>query len=118
MFLDGCLSQLSVVVSDPRKTSDNIGNFITCIYQYHHAKMSVQCRPLATPLLHNKIGFYRGINYLLIFALKHRLWVLVRIASMTRFLLVPTIYVQGKNKKDIKKIIKKLSFLQPVKFAA
>ena len=33
------------------------------------------------------------------FALKHRLWVLVRTASMRRFKRVPTIYVLSKNKK-------------------
>ena len=33
-----------------------------------------------------KLGFCnRGIHYYLIFALKHRLWVLVRIASLRRF---------------------------------
>ena len=30
------------------------------------------------PLLYSKTGVYRGIHYLLIFALKHRVWVLVR----------------------------------------
>ena len=30
------------------------------------------------PLLYNKIGVYMGIHFFLIFALKHRLWVLVR----------------------------------------
>ena len=39
---------------------------------------------------------YRGIHYFLIFALKQRLWVLVRTASR-----VPTIYVLSKNKKNI-----------------
>ena len=35
------------------------------------------------------IGVYRGIHYFLLFALKHRVWVLVRTASLR----VPTIYV-------------------------
>ena len=42
-----------------------------------------------------------GIYYLLTVALKHRLWILVRTASLGRFLLVPTIYVLSKNKKNI-----------------
>ena len=37
-----------------------------------------------------KTGVYRGIHFFLIFALKHRLWVLVRTAS-----------VLSKNKKNI-----------------
>ena len=41
-----------------------------------------------------------GIYYFLTFALKHRLWILVRTASLRRFLLVPTIYVLSKNKKN------------------
>ena len=47
----------------------------------HHANMSVQCRPPYTPLLFSETGVYRGIHFFLIFALKHRLWVLVRTAS-------------------------------------
>ena len=45
-----------------------------------------------------KLGVYRGIRcfFLLIFALKHRLWVLARTASR-----VPTINVLSKNKKKI-----------------
>ena len=41
--------------------------------------------PPYTPLLYCKTGVYRGIYYFLIFALKHRLWVPVRSASMMRF---------------------------------
>ena len=33
--------------------------------------------PLTPPLLYSKTGVYKGIHYFLIFALKHRLWVLV-----------------------------------------
>ena len=43
----------------------------------HHAKMSVLCKP-PTPHFYSKIGIYRVIDYFLIFALKHRLWVLIR----------------------------------------
>ena len=38
-----------------------------------------------TPLLYSKTGVYRGDHSFLIFALKHRLWVLVRTASLRRF---------------------------------
>ena len=47
-----------------------------------------QVRVMKTPL-YSKTGVYRGIHYCLIFAPKHRLWVLV-----------PTINVLSKNKKN------------------
>ena len=37
------------------------------------------------PILYSKTGVSRGIPIFLIFALKHRLWVLVRTASARRF---------------------------------
>ena len=40
--------------------------------------MSVWFIPPYTPLLYSKTGVYRGIHFFLIFALKHRLWVVVR----------------------------------------
>ena len=51
--------------------------------------------PLTVPgtFINCKIGVYRGLHYFLIFALKHRLRVLVRTASLKRFYRVPTIYV-------------------------
>ena len=55
--------------------------------------MSVQSIPPQTPLLYSKTGVCRGIPIFLIFAPKHRLWVLVRTAS--------PIYVLSKNKKNI-----------------
>ena len=66
--------------------------------------MSVCFIPPYTPLLYSKTGVYRGMNYFLIFALKHILWVLVRTASMRRFYRVPTIYVLSKNMQIVKKI--------------
>ena len=57
-----------------------------------------------------KTGVRRGIPIFLIFAPKHRLWVLVRTASARWFYRVPTIYVLSKNKKNIKKILLKFSF--------
>ena len=44
----------------------------------HQDNMSVCFIPPYTPLLYSKTGVYRGMHYFLIFALKHRLWVLVR----------------------------------------
>ena len=49
---------------------------------FHQANMSVYCRPPYIPLLYSKTGVYRGIHNFLIFALKQRLWVLVRTTSM------------------------------------
>ena len=53
-------------------------NFITC----HHENMSVYC---ITPLLYSKTWVCRGIPIFLIFAPKHRLWVLIRTAAPRRF---------------------------------
>ena len=52
--------------------------------------MSVKYIPPHTPLLYSKTGVCRGIPIFLIFAPKHRLWVLVRTTL-------------SKNKKNIKK---------------
>ena len=51
----------------------------------HQENMSVKCIPPQTPLLYRKTGVCRGIPIFLIFAPKHRLWVLVRTASVRRF---------------------------------
>ena len=51
----------------------------------HQENMSVQSIPPQTPLLYSKTGVCRGITIFLIFAAKHRLWVLVRTASARRF---------------------------------
>ena len=51
----------------------------------HQDNMSVQRIPAYTPILHSKTGVCRGIPIFLIFAPKHRLWVLVRTASPKRF---------------------------------
>ena len=53
----------------------------------------------SVPLLYSKTGVYRGIHLFLIFALKHRLWVLVRTASLIEAVLTCTHnYVLSKNK--------------------
>ena len=51
----------------------------------HQENMSVKCVPPQTPLLYSKTGVCRGKPIFLIFAPKHRLWVLVRTASARRF---------------------------------
>ena len=54
--------------------------FIT-LKKRHQEYMSMKSIPPHTPLLYSKTGVYRGIPIFLIFAPKHRLWVLVRTAS-------------------------------------
>ena len=46
--------------------------------------------PLTSPLLYSETRVYRGLHYFLIFALIHRLWVLVRTASLTEVVLTCT----------------------------
>ena len=72
----------------------------------HHANMSVQRRPPYIPFLHCKIGVYRGIYYFLTFPLKHRLWVLVRNASLR------------KNKKNVSLIHLKIIVFTAVKYCS
>ena len=48
----------------------------------HQDNMSMCFIPPYTPLLYSKTGVYRGLDYFLIFALKHILWVHVRTASI------------------------------------
>ena len=57
----------------------------------HQENMSVKCIPPQTPLLYRKTGVYVGITKFLIFAPKHRLWVLIRTTSARLFLRIPTI---------------------------
>ena len=66
------------------------------IFIVHQENMSVKCIPPRTPLLNSKTGVCEGISIFLIFAPKHRLWVLVRTAS--------AIYVLSKNEKKYPKI--------------
>ena len=81
----------------------------------HQDNMSVCFIPPYTPSLYSKTGVYRSIHYFLIFALKHILWVLVRTASLRRFLRVPTIYVLSKNMKKVKDIKLKIVIFTAVK---
>ena len=59
-----------------------------------------------------KLGF-TGVY--IIFALKYRLWKLVRTASSRQFYRVPTIYVLSKNMKIVKKIELKIVIFTAVK---
>ena len=56
-----------------------------------------------TPLLYSKTRVHRGVHIFLIFALKHRLWVLVRTASLTEAVLTYTnnLCFDQKNKKNV-----------------
>ena len=87
----------------------------------HHANMSVQCKPLTPPLLSSKIGVYKDIHYFLIIAFKHRLWVLVRTASMGRFWLRRSnVYPQPMFWSKIRNITcfhTKITIFTAVKFA-
>ena len=47
----------------------------------HQENVSAKCIPSHTPLLYSKTGVCRGIPISLIFAPKHRLWVLFRTTS-------------------------------------
>ena len=60
-------------------------------------------------LVYSKIGVYTGVFIFLIFAPKHRVWVLVRTAS------IHTVYVLSKNKKNIKTFHLKMVIFTPVK---
>ena len=70
---------------------------------FEECRMHHNVYPL-TPHFIVKLGFIQGYSFFLIFALKHRLWVLV-----------PTIYVLSKNKKNITIFHLKIIFLTPVK---
>ena len=68
--------------------------------------MSVQCIPPFSPLLYSKSEVYWGIPIFLTFAPKHRLWVLLRIASATYLCFEQhnlfTTYVLSKIRKILK----------------
>ena len=65
-------------------------------------------------------GVYSGcifFTFPLTCLIKQRLWVLVRTASVRRFLRVPTIYVLSKNKENVKIIIFNFVIFTAVKIA-
>ena len=66
-----------------------------------------------------QVSVYRTIGPLvLIVALKHRLWVLIRTASLSRFQRVPTIYDLNKNKKSITIFHLKIMIFTAVKYCS
>ena len=74
--------------------------------------MSMQFIPLGNKSLFyiEKTGVCRGIPNFLIFDPKHTLSVLIRTASLRRFLCVPTMNILSKNIKNIKIFQMKFSF--------
>ena len=62
--------------SDDLSRFNSLGN--------HQENMSVYSLPPQTPLLYSNTGVCRGIPIFLIFAPKHRLWVLVRTAKIRK----------------------------------
>ena len=64
-----------------------------------------------------KLGFTGIYTIFLISAEKHRLWVLVRTASLRRFQREPTIYVLRRNMKNIRIFYLKIFSFLVVKFS-
>ena len=88
-------------------------NVVQSFMYYHCSRCCITSRKQVritntpyTPLLYSKTGVYKSIHFFLIFASKHRLWVLIRNASLRRFQRVPTINVWSKKKK--RNILKEL----------
>ena len=69
--------------------------------------MSVCFIPPYTPLLYSKTGVWRGRHYFLSFALKHILWVLVRIEAV---LTCTNNICFEQNMKIVKKLTEKCHF--------
>ena len=68
------------------RISDDHDFLLGCFEKkYHQENMSVKCIHPYTPLLYSKTGVYRSIYIFVIFAPKHRLWVLIRTASPRQF---------------------------------
>ena len=73
---------------------------------------SMRCNvdpPLTPNFYREKTGVYRGIHFFHIFALKHRLWVLARTASLK-------IYVLSNNVKNITIFHLKINIFTSVKY--
>ena len=75
--------------------------------------MSMKSISPHTPLLCRKTGECRGVPIFLSFAPKHRLWVLVRTASVRRANVYPQ---SSKNKKNIKALLMKFSIFKADNF--
>ena len=91
-------------------------NILYCLQNFSHflslhSPSCKQVRVMNTPLhptLYSKTGVYRGIHFFLIFALKHRSWVLVRTA----------IYVLSKIKKYLTFFHMKITIFTAVKYCS
>ena len=79
---------------------------LICVSAYFTKKCLYYFDPLKTPLLYSKTGVYRSIIIFLIFARKHRLWVLVR-AVLTN---THSLYFRAKIRKYQSIYLKILSF--------
>ena len=75
----------NVYLTKIKETRNRLMSIVTFVCSYVAIRITSPCDlyPL-TPHLYSKTGVYRGIHYFLIFALKHRLWVLVRTASVKK----------------------------------
>ena len=111
------LSDLSktviVMTRIPRMIHGNVQVLVSLWFYYLTRPSRKHIRVTKTPLTPHlyivKLGFTEGIHYFLIFALKHRLWVHV---TRNR-LIVSTIYVLSKNKKNITNFHLKIIIFQP-----
>ena len=94
----------SLVVLDKKKEQDRVVT-ITADGILIKVNITKTCPCNEDPLTPHfyivKLGCTGVYIFFLIFALKHRLWVLIRTASMRRFQCVPTINVLSKIKKKI-----------------
>ena len=73
----------SYIIFETEQKSISYENNLHCIMITSRNQLRVMKTPLHPTF--SKTGVYRGMHYFLIFALKHRLWVLVRTTSLRRF---------------------------------
>ena len=86
-----------------RQIGSNYSSFITktCLYNVD---------PLKPHFYIVNLSFQGYTLFFLISAQKHRLWVLIRAASLRRYKRVPTIYVLSRNMKNIRIFSKNFHF--------
>ena len=73
-----CTSHFCIPLPPPPPRTVDIVDTAGLKYRCHQENMPVKYLPPYTPLLYNKTGVCRVMHIFLIFAPKHRLWVLVR----------------------------------------
>ena len=81
----GSASSIAFRSSQVQFVARLIFHYMSATDELHQDNMSVCFIPPYTPPLYSKTGVYKGIHNFLIFAPEHRLWVLVRTASLRRF---------------------------------